>query len=652
MPSLTIQTNREPQPHLQQEWLLTNGLGGYSMSTVVGCNIRKYHGLLIAATLPPVGRMMCLSRIGESLQIAGEDTVHEFSVCQFPDRFQPHGWQYLTRFELDDTARWEYDVAGVGVVKELLHCWQSNAVGVRYTLTPPAGKTVTLKLLPFVALRDFHSTRRAQGANLKFEISNQILTTRDGDLAVSITADTGELAPAGYWWYDHHYTIELERGQDNIEDLFNPGHFTLTTNRPQSITLWIGLESNPARNWDNELKKRQSARWAVTANASDTRKQLTRAAQDFVVQRNAPDKGTIDKGPIAKDALGTTIIAGYPWFADWGRDTMISLPGLLLSTGQYDQAKQVLSVFARYVDGGMIPNRFDDYDNSPSYNTVDASLWFINACFQYRDAASDIDTFDKVLKPACRAILDGYRNGTRYGIHMDPSDSLITQGDANTQLTWMDAKTGGVAFTPRQGKAVEINALWYNALVLMDETDLAEKVAESFRKTFWISPFRGLNDVVDDDRRDSAIRPNQIFAVSLPHSPLTTEQQSVVVEIVRRELLTPVGLRTLSAHDPNYHGRYTGEQMNRDRAYHNGTVWAWPIGAFLEAYLKINQFSAEAKSQAKHWLVPLIDHMNTTGCIGQISECFEGDPPHRPVAAPAQAWSVAEVLRLAVMLEM
>ena len=251
----------------------------------------------------------------------------------------------------------------------------------------------------------------------------------------------------------------------------------------------------------------------------------------------------------------------------------------------------------------------------------------------------------------CRAILDGYRKGTRFHIKMDESDGLISQGDATTQLTWMDAKCEAVAFTPRQGKAVEINALWYNALMLMGEKKLAEKVAASFVRTYYISPFRGLYDVVDGQRKDASIRPNQIFAASLPYSPLSLEQQSAVVEVVRRELLTPVGLRTLARSDPNYKGKYSGPQFRRDAAYHNGTVWAWPIGAFLDAYLCVNQRSQESITQARAWLTPLLTQMET-GCIGQIHEIFEGDEPHRAVGCFAQAWSVAEVLRLAVQLGM
>jgi predicted glycogen debranching enzyme len=658
----TVETYGRLQPHLAQEWLLTNGIGGFAMGTVVGCNTRRYHGILCAATLPPVGRTMALNRIGEILCLDGVDIdepgakLHELSVNQFSDRFHPHGEQYLRQFHLGDSARWEYEVEGVRIHKELQILWEKNVAAVRYIIEPSDGRRVQFAVLPFVGLRDFHSERRAEGARFDLRSGNARCAIADGDHDLHMWADDGRFVQRGDWWFGHLYQIEAMRGLGCCEDLFQPGRFIVDTDKKATLTLWAELgprrelpgstTPTPTYDFDRELARRKTFVDSVSnptarGEVSKTVQRLARSVNDFVVARKAPD-----------GSLGCTVIAGYPWFGDWGRDTMISLPGLFLVTGRFAQAKQVLSVFASYVSEGMIPNRFNDYTNEPEYNTVDASLWFVHAAHEYARLSKDSVFFEKILIPACRKIINGYRNGTRYNIKMDPADGLVTQGDANTQLTWMDAKCDGIAFTPRQGKAVEINALWYHALVLMGERELAAKVKENFGKAFWISPFRGLADVIDNGQRDAAIRPNQIFAVSLPNSPLTDEQQSAVVEVVRRELLTPVGLRTLARSDPNFKPHYTGAQIQRDAAYHNGTIWPWPIGAFLEAYLKVNKRSPESIEQAQRWLEPIIHHLEHDACIGSISEIFEADEPHRPDGCPAQAWSVAEALRLAVELGM
>jgi glycogen debranching enzyme len=634
MPLYTIETNRKFNPHDQQEWLITNGLGGYAASTVLGMNTRRYHGLLVAAMNPPVGRVMTVNRVGEMLTLDGKsDRLFELGINTFRGSLHPRGDQFLIRFELGDDARWEYDVEGVSVVKELQLQWSANVAALRYTIDPK-GRAFKLMLQPFASLRDFHWLRQAGSAQFRVHSSAQSVTVGEGPNEVSITADTGAFFQEPNWWYAQVYPVDSERGQGDQEDLYTPGYFWAESKSKLSITLWMGLAPEKLGQWGGGVKR------PVGSVKNPDIQKLFHAANDFVVFRKSPDGNA-----------GTSVIAGYPWFSDWGRDTMISLPGLLLVTKRFDEARQVLSVFAQYVDHGMIPNRFGDYSNEPEYNTVDASLWFIHAAFEYLEQSADAGTFERVLHPACLKIIEGYSKGTRYNIKMDPADGLISQGDAHTQLTWMDAKDGDVTFTPRQGKPVEINALWYHALMLMGMKDLAAKVAVSFRKAFWISPSSGLADVLDGTRKDTALRPNQIFAVSLANSPLSTDQQAAVVEVVRRELLTPMGLRTLSRDNPGYRGRYTGDQFHRDGAYHNGTVWAWLLGAFLEAYLKVNNRSAASVTQAKAWLAPLIAHMNDQFGIGQIAEIFEGDEPHRPVGCPAQAWSVAEVLRLAVELE-
>ncbi|MGA2230692.1 MAG: amylo-alpha-1,6-glucosidase [Tepidisphaeraceae bacterium] len=654
MSLFTIETGGQLHPALDREWLLTNGLGGFASSSVVGCNRRRYHGLLVAARKPPIGRVMLLSRIGEILIFEDQPTrMLEASISQFGERFHPRGEQYLKQFELDDIARWTYEVEGIKLVKELQLPWMKNAALLRYTIEPPPGKAVEFRLLPFVAMRDFHGLRRGEGGIGVARPSENSVAVDAGDIHLQMSVDGGAFHSQGDWWYGQTYAIEAERGLDFQEDLFNPGWFVLKVQKSATLVLQASIDDQRL-DWDKELTLRHEAHKASRAAAATeklstlTLKRLARAADDFVVARKAPD---------GQD--GSTIIAGYPWFADWGRDTMISLPGLLLTTGRYGQAKQVLGVFAQYVSEGMIPNVFDDYTGKPEYNTVDASLWFVHAAFEYARLSGDRETFDRVLRPACENIINGYRNGTRHHIKMDEADGLVAQGDQHTQLTWMDAKFGDTAFTPRQGKPVEINALWHHALVLMGEEKLAKKVADNFRRAFWISPFRGLADTVEGSpqgaeagypRRDATIRPNQIFAVSLPDSPLTADQQSAVVEVVRRELLTPMGLRTLARNEAGYKGRYHGGPWERDSAYHNGTVWPWLLGSFLEAYLRVNKRTTAAKEQAKRWLAPLIESMETF-CVGSIGEINEGDPPHRSVGASAQAWSVAEALRLAAELE-
>jgi predicted glycogen debranching enzyme len=638
MPLYSVETYGELRPHIQEEWLITNGIGGFASGTVVGCNARRYHGLLCAALLPPVGRIMMLNRLGEILKIRGKPVPFELSINQFGDKFHPRGDRYLRRFDLEiELARWECEVEGIRISKEIHMVWGRNITGIRYTIDPGKNE-VEFSVLPFVRMMDFHALRREKVQFVESHDQRQC-SVGLGPNTLSITADAGYFEPEPDWWYGQTYSIETERGLDDREDLYKPGRFTVEISKAASITFWASAETPGELNWEAELRRRREAE-KTDPKASVTIGRLLHAANDFVVARKTPD-----------GQAGHTIIAGYPWFADWGRDTMISLPGLLLYPRRFDEAHQVLSVFAKYISEGMIPNRFDDYSNQPSYNTVDASLWFIHAAFEYVRLSKDTQTFEKIFRPACQSIIKGYTQGTRYNIGVDPADGLVRQGDANTQLTWMDAKWSNICFTPRQGKPVEINALWYHALRLVGDNTRADRVAESFRKTFWISPFRGLADVVDGSRRDLAIRPNQIFAVSLPNSPLNRQQQQAVVEVVRRELLTPYGPRTLSRGDAGYRGKYAGSPKERDGAYHNGAVWPWLIGGFLEAYLKVNDRADWAVEQARRWLRPLIDHMQV-GCIGQISEIFEAEEPHRRVGAFAQAWSVAEVLRLAMELGM
>ena len=645
MPDYAIDTAGEFALFDTREWLLTNGCGTYAAGTVIGLNTRRYHGLLIASKLPPLGRRMLLNRVGEMLTVrdaeTGKDRTYPLSVNHFPTAIHPHGEHWLEKFELDGgTARWTYRAGDAVVVKELTIGWKQNVAAVRYVVEP--GKSaVSLAVSPFVSLRDFHSlTRRGDGPIETQSAAGLVRVHRD-DLAMYLRCDSAKWTPTGDWWFNHMYPVETERGQTDTEDLFTPGKFERSFESRGEMTVVASLDEGAQSQAGAPIAQMSTSERAVSI--SETMKQLSRAAKDFVVDRRTPT-----------GKAGTTILAGYPWFSDWGRDTMIALPGLLLTTKRFEEAKNVLSVFAAYVSEGMIPNRFDDYTHEPEYNTVDASLWFIHAAFEYRSTSGDEATFADTLLPACKAIVVGYRRGTRFGIRMD-ADGLITQGDANTQLTWMDAKTNDVAFTPRQGKPVEINALWYHALVLLGETELAGRVKASFVREFWNERGGYLFDVIDGEHRDASIRPNQIFAVSLANSMLSKAQQAAVVETVKNHLLTPVGLRSLSPEDAKYEPTYSGPQFGRDRAYHNGTIWAWLIGPFLEAYLRVKGSSKQSRETAKGWLTPLVEQMDAiggAGCVGQIAEIYEAVEPHRPVGCFAQAWSVAEVLRLAAMLDM
>jgi len=622
-----------------KEFILTDGTGSFAMGTVSGLNTRRYHSLLTAALQPPVGRVNLVPRVGEIVLINGHDEMHELSVCRFGGNVHPQGFKHLRQFELGphatggNAAVWTYQLAGVKIVKTLRLLPMGTTAELRYDVSLEPGTTAELMLLPMVALRDFHALRRHGGWDMGVEVvSPSVVRVNADNLTVSLEATNAMFTEAPDWWFGHTYSAETERGQDDVEDLFKPGEFRTSFITSGSMTLTIRPEPVPAALGEAFTPVK------LPPSATATIRKLAYATGDFLIRRRNP-----------KGHVGTSVLAGFPWFADWGRDTFISLPGLLLTTGRLAEAGQVLATFAEYVDGGMIPNKFDDYSNQPEYNTVDASLWFVHAAHEYMTAGGDGALFKDKLLPACRAIVAGYRDGTRYGIRMDPADGLIAQGDASTQLTWMDAKYQGRAFTPRQGKPVEINALWYHALRLMGEDEIGDKVLQSYGKAFWISPQRGLVDTIDGDRRDSACRPNQIFAVSLPHSPLTPQQQKSVVDVVRRDLLTPYGLRTLSPSDVLYHPTYGGPQSQRDEAYHNGTVWPWLIGPFLDAMLKVEGDTKSAREEARGLLSPLLRHLNEA-CIGHVSEIMEAQVPHRPVGACAQAWSLAEVLRLAVKL--
>jgi predicted glycogen debranching enzyme len=629
-----------------REWLETNGIGGFASSTIIGLDTRRYHGLLTAATKPPVGRVVVLSKIEETLVI--DSARFELSTNQYQGAIHPRGHLYLDSFRLDPFPVFKYRVEDIEIEKSVFLVHGENTVVIQYALSGDLGRrSCALEVRPLVAFRDFHSTTHANDG-IRREVESgpgQATITPYPDLpSLHFAHNAKSIDPVGFWFYNFEYERERERGLDSIEDLYSP--FLLRFELGRDASAFIIASTVPDQADEaGELEQREKSRrekMVAAAPAHDALAEiLTTAADQFIVARG-------DR---------KSVIAGYPWFSDWGRDTMISLPGLTLVTGRYDDARDILRAFARSIDQGMLPNRFPDTGEAPEYNTVDATLWMFHAVHEYLRYTRDYDFVRTDLYRPLMDILEWHERGTRYGIRLDP-DGLLQAGEPGVQLTWMDVKIGDRVVTPRIGKPVEIQALWYNALRLMEHlatgfgdrdhaahySALAERIRARFDQVFWNEAEGCLYDVVSDSGADSSIRPNQIFAVSLPYPLLPPDKALRVVEVVEWELLTPYGLRTLSPRDPNYHGRYAGDPRRRDSAYHQGTVWPWLLGAFLTAYVRVHGSSAEARDRAGRFLEPLRRHLWEAG-LGQISEVFDGDPPHQPGGCIAQAWSVAEVLR-------
>jgi len=629
-----------------REWLETNGIGGYASSTIIGLNTRRYHGLLTAATKPPVGRLVLLSKLEETLVIDGGR--FELGTNQYRGAIHPRGHQYLESFRLDPFPVFNYRIEDIRIEKSVFLVQGENTVVIQYLLSGlPSRDIGTLEVRPLIAFRDFHSTTHANDA-IRREVETapgRATITPYPDLPSLHFAHNAEsIDSAGFWFYNFEYERERERGLDSSEDLYSP--FLLRFKVGKEATGIVIASLIPHISGDAALlalqeRKRRQKIIAAAPDRDALAEILSTAADQFIVARGERK----------------SVIAGYPWFSDWGRDTMISLPGLTLVTGRYDDARNILRTFAPSMDQGMLPNRFPDAGEAPEYNTVDAALWMFHAVHEFLRYTRDYDFVRTDLYQPLTGILSWHERGTRYGIRLD-SDGLLHAGELGVQLTWMDVKIGDWVVTPRTGKPVEIQALWYNALRVMEQLSttfgdhdqaahysaLAERTRARFAQVFWNEAEGCLHDVISETGVDSSIRPNQIFAVSLPYPLLPPDHALRVVEVVERDLLTPYGLRTLSPRDSNYRGRYGGDSRSRDSAYHQGTVWPWLLGPFSTAYVRVHGSSAEARDRAGQFLEPLRSHLWEAG-LGQISEVFDGDPPYRPGGCIAQAWSVAEVLR-------
>lgn len=640
---------------LSKEWLLTNARGSYAASTIVGCNTSGYHGLLIGSLSPPTSRIMALANCLEMI-IVGEKVLN-LSTFEFSGKFAPEGFGYIKRFRKDTGVHFEYQVGGIGITKTVYLLRDIDTVVLAYDFSD-VPEPFEFVVRPFVGLRDFHHLQRAYAPLVSTQVGGSVLVRHEvsNGYELLLSCPVARFERDQQWWFNFVYRKNRQRGQAFSEDLWSPGFFKCRIESRAEIVFEaslvgcngherpVGVGTSAVR---RRLRSNQHEVMAAAKARDEEFAKLCLAASQFVVWR-----GTSGNGQM-------TVLAGFPWFADWGRDAFISLPGLLLCTGRFDEARSVLTTFAGAVDAGMIPNRFDDRSDTAHFNSVDASLWFINAAFEYLDATGDTRTFAQQLLPTIRWIIDSYQGGTRYAIAAD-DDGLIAAGDENTQLTWMDAKYEGIAYTPRHGKAVEVNALWHNSLRLLARSyrgrnaenadryeSMAEEVGDSFCRLFWNEQCGYLNDNIRPDGSvDSSLRPNQIFAVSLPFPPpLSPEQQRSIVDVVQRELLTPYGLRTLNVQHSNYIGTYSGPQQERDRAYHQGTVWPYLMGPFVQAYLKVNGFSRKSKRQAAEFIRPLLEHLTGDACLGSVSEIFDGDAPHTPRGCVAQAWSVAELVR-------
>ena len=622
-------------------YLLTNGLGGFSSMTMTGSVARNDHALLMACVQAPNHRYNMVHRLKESLCLGEEEIV--LSSQEFADGYKEEGCPYFSSFVFDDMPIWRFLVQGVEIRKEIAMKQGENTVAVRYSIRNRSRKPAELKIVPFY---QFTAKGSEPEPEQKFQYTKNAVISNGMTLYFQTngTLDNIEERQETYFYSYDACDGRRETG------LAKSGHIITESVQPgeEKILKLVYSMENADQDADVIILEMQTYRKALEAKAGlhkEMAKELVKSASQFVSRRESTN--------------GRTILAGYPFFEDWGRDTMIALPGICISTGQYETAKEILRTFAVNERGGLMPNLFPEGGNDPLYNTVDAALLFINCVYLYYQAAGD-RAFVQEMYPVMERIIKAYREGTDYGIHMD-EDGLIQSGEGLWQVTWMDVRVGDILPTPRHGKPVEINAYWYNSLCIMDElaetadkkavyTQLKEKVKASFVDKFWMDDKKCLKDLVSGTKADAQIRCNQIWAVSLPFTMLDPEKEQQVVETVFEKLYTPYGLRTLEQEDQEFHGLYQGKMEDRDMAYHQGTVWTFPLGAYYLAYLKVNQYSPEAKEIVREQL-EVMEAAMREGCIGQLPEIYDGENPTRSKGCFAQAWSVGEILRVYEALE-
>lgn len=627
-----------------KEWLLTNGLGGFASSTIIGENTRRYHGLLLVSLDPPVDRRLLVAKLDEDLYV--NKVRYVLGTNRVRNGYAQEGYRYLLNFQRHPFPTYIYQIDGIFLIKTIIMIHGENTTVVHYRVINPFQKKLSLYIFPLVNCRDYHHITQEND----WPFHQEFISNRQVEIApysgaphVYMATDHAEYVQSPSWYKGMYYYMEEYRGLPCFEDHFIPGYFTLHSQTSEEFSITFSTSEIAGFDYEHLEKKereRRNALLELAGHSDDFVQKLVLAADDFIVERASTGK--------------KSIIAGYPWFNDWGRDAMIAFPGLTLCTRRFQDAREILATFSAYTKEGLVPNMFTGPGEEPLYNTVDASLWYFYAIQKYLAYTKDYPFIKEHLWETMRDVIHYYKIGTRYGIAMD-DDGLIIAGTPGLQLTWMDAKVGDWVVTPRQGKPVEINALWYNALMFMSEltgifdkkdeySELAEQVRQNFLLLFWNEEKQCLYDVVDGAEKDGCVRPNQIIAISLPYSALPQKLAQAVVERVFDELYAVYGFRSLSPQEQQFQGHYGGDQYYRDGAYHQGTAWSWLLGHFVTAYRKAFNYSPESLLTVRLLLAPMRDHLRDHG-IGTISEIFDGEYPFTPRGCFAQAWGVAEVLR-------
>jgi predicted glycogen debranching enzyme len=631
----------------RKEWLVTNSLGSYASSTIIGLNTRAYHGLLVASLDPPVRRMLFLSKLEERVEVGGKEYL--LPVNRYPGTIYPQGYTHLEQFRFERYPVFVYKTGNTIIEKSVFMPFEENSTIVTYKVLE-SDFPIKLTVLPIINYRDYHArTHEDSRWNFAQTLNPKGVEIRafPGSTTLYLQSDIAPYVTTGSWYKNFIYEVESERGLDDREDQYNPGYFSARLDHGSQFSILASLLSRETFSPEGLRYREMHRLRGVLGRVPQTDPfviSLANAADTFIARR--------------KSTGAKTIIAGYHWFADWGRDSMISIPGLTLITKREDEAKEIIRTFLSLVSDGLIPNTFPESGSveKPEYNSIDAPLWLINATYSVYAKTGSLDFINEVY-PKLKGIISSYAAGTKHDIKMD-SDGLIESGEDKTALTWMDAKIDEVPVTPRLGKPVEISALWYNALKAMEnfalqlknETDqnyyseLAKKTKESFNEKFWNERKRSLHDVLLDDRGDGKVCPNQVFSIGLAFPVLDEEKWRDVLRTVESELLTPVGLRTLSPFDPNYKPQCSGNPRERDTAYHQGTVWPWLFGTYVSSYVRTYGNDPKTLAFVQQLYNPFKRRMNEAG-LGTISEIFDGDPPHLPRGCISQAWSVAETLR-------